>query len=791
MAGFSVLLSCESFRIAGFAEKASLKMNTMKSTILLAVTLLLLGNVSQAQDKVFYNSFRPQGWDIYISKDDGKSFTRFTEHESLDYNAKISPDGKWVVFTSERNGHPQLFIKDVIADSTPRLLVKSKSMQDQVDFSPDGESIVFVSTHSGNSDIYKLPFIPSDTLDVEDAINLTNDQGGDFRPKFSHDGKKIAFSSDRAHPTTPLKPRLVFALQRTGDVYVMDADGGETKRLTSSDNWEGSPVWSNDDEEIIYYTAKRGDDFKLFRMSSTGENANQISPDGYSCVSPFQKADGSILFTSFIDGPNGFSILSINPEGQQIDSTLVQQMNMLNVDRHESGIMVYHGGESPHPEPTNLDDFYGDLLIKNSPSQISHIPNKTLAMYGVRRSFAAPATHDGRIVYGISKAKNFQDSIQPMAFLVLLIPILALIWFLVGIFKSVKKRKTIPFWKHLVFSLVAVVIALFFIKSTNDQLFMQAKPIDTVRQFLFVVAVALLGLGILSYFLFKRKKRVQNPIASLYQLYTYMLIPFALLVLYAGLFLSSFFNTEKDFYAVDYGKSEIEHLFTFRPDPTFNPQFSNIIDTKVTPDGKHLQFSVGGFRRSPHAKGCVYRYHFENKTIERITDVESNTGFADYSEDNQVMVYRSGRSGNMDIYVEENGSTTNITNSPDKEAFPVISYDGNKIAYCSDVNGLDKDGVVKTMDIYLTERTNTGWSEAKQLTFHSGQEGHPHFSPDGEYLIYTTEEYGINDEEPLVQPYIFSPQMYGEIVAIRLSDGDKFRLTHNKWEDGTPLWLRE
>ena len=67
----------------------------------------------------------------------------------------------------------------------------------------------------------------------------------------------------------------------------------------------------------------------------------------------------------------------------------------------------------------------------------------------------------------------------------------------------------------------------------------------------------------------------------------------------------------------------------------------------------------------------------------------------------------------------------------------------------------------------------------------------PFFSPDGEWLIYASEEFGINDEQPLVQPYIFSPQMYGEITAIRLADGEKFRLTHNKWEDGAPLWLKE
>ncbi len=652
----------------------------MKKLTFLIASLICFGSFTQAQEKVFYSSFRPQGWDIYVSNDEGKNFSKFTQHESLDYDAKISPDGKWVVFTSERDGRPHLFIKHVVGDSIPRLLVKSNSMQDQVDFSPDGKWIAFVSTHGGNADIYKLPFAPSDTLDINDAVNLTNDAGGDFRPKFSNDGKSIAFSSDRAHPSVPLE-RLVFAMQRTGDIYVMNSDGSEPKRLTSCENWEGSPVWSKDDQEIIYYAGNRNESFKLYKMSKSGEHALQLSPDTHSCLSPLLKPDGEILFTSFVDGPNGFSILALNPKTQEIDSTLVKPMNMLNVDYHDSGIMVYHGGETPKSEPTNLNDFFGDILVKNSPQVVDDLPNKTLSFYGVRRSFAAPATPNGKIVYGTSSVNSFQEAITPYVFPLILLPVLALFWFVLGIFRSIKKRKTIAFWKHLIFSVVAVVSIAFIAKETDNRLFYNVLPMNEVKQFLLIAACIFLMLGLLAYLLLRKRKKAQKPIAALYKLYSFMFIPYALIVLYTCLFISSFFRTNKDFYAVDYTKNEISHLFNFQPDADFNPQFSNIIDTKVTPDGQYLQFSVGGFRRSPNAIGSVYRYHFEDKTIERMIDLNSNNGFADFSEDNKVMVFRSGRTGNMDIYVQENDSIINITNSPDKEAFPVISYDGNKIAY--------------------------------------------------------------------------------------------------------------
>ena len=63
------------------------------------------------------------------------------------------------------------------------------------------------------------------------------------------------------------------------------------------------------------------------------------------------------------------------------------------------------------------------------------------------------------------------------------------------------------------------------------------------------------------------------------------------------------------------------------------------------------------------------------------------------------------------------------------------------------------------------------------------------FSPDGEWLVFASERGGINDEEPLVQEIFFGPQMYGEIYAYRLRDGELIRLTHNKWEDGAPFWV--
>ena len=58
-------------------------------------------------------------------------------------------------------------------------------------FSPDGEYIIFTSDRDGNKEIYSLE------LETNVIKNLTNNLGDDWNPRFFHDGNKIVFQSTR------------------------------------------------------------------------------------------------------------------------------------------------------------------------------------------------------------------------------------------------------------------------------------------------------------------------------------------------------------------------------------------------------------------------------------------------------------------------------------------------------------------------------------------------------------------------------------------------------------------
>ena len=93
--------------------------------------------------------------------------------------------------------------------------------------SPDGQTILFAY----KGDIYAVPSAGGT------AIPLTMSESYDFAPVWSHDGKSIAFASDR---------------YGNFDVFVMPATGGEAKRLTYHSNREIPSSFSADDKAILF-----------------------------------------------------------------------------------------------------------------------------------------------------------------------------------------------------------------------------------------------------------------------------------------------------------------------------------------------------------------------------------------------------------------------------------------------------------------------------------------------------------------------------------------------------------
>jgi Tol biopolymer transport system component len=227
------------------------------ATLFGILTELAVSSDKGQPDRVAYTSWQPtSNWDIYLFTQPGQTPRRLTNYPGLDYDPVISPDGRWLVFCSERRGNPDLYALD-LRGGEPRLLIESDFLEDQAAFSPDGKFIVFVSTFSGNADIYRLPFRPDRTLSMKQAESLTHHPGADLRPAISPDGRVMAFSSDRDLPVTV---NNVITRHRSGDIWTLNLIDKTLRRLTTikGTGWNGSPKWSADGKEIVFYSSQFG-----------------------------------------------------------------------------------------------------------------------------------------------------------------------------------------------------------------------------------------------------------------------------------------------------------------------------------------------------------------------------------------------------------------------------------------------------------------------------------------------------------------------------------------------------
>jgi Tol biopolymer transport system component len=209
----------------------------------------------------------PSSIQLFISEADGTAERPLLNSDSRDYNPVWSPDGQWIVFTSERNGSADLY--GVKPDGTGlERLTANPAYDDQADYSPDGQKLVFVSTRAnGTANLW-----------IRDLRNhhespLTSQPAGDFRPAWSPDGKWIAFSSDRGTKLERDGGGQWWVRLQLADIYIVHPDGSGLKRLTKGGKFCGGPRWTRDSRHFIGYSLSAEETFKFRSQSDATDEA--------------------------------------------------------------------------------------------------------------------------------------------------------------------------------------------------------------------------------------------------------------------------------------------------------------------------------------------------------------------------------------------------------------------------------------------------------------------------------------------------------------------------------------
>jgi Tol biopolymer transport system component len=137
-----------------------------------------------------------------------------------------SPDGKDVVYEVLRGGGVSDLQVMPIAGRAPRTLVAGTSINTSPNWSPDGKSIVFLSNRAGNQDVW---IVAASGGEPRQLTNWPTNEGGNVGVQWSPDGSAVYFISN--HDTSPFN-----------DVWKVPAAGGEPVRVTKTGTINGLAV---------------------------------------------------------------------------------------------------------------------------------------------------------------------------------------------------------------------------------------------------------------------------------------------------------------------------------------------------------------------------------------------------------------------------------------------------------------------------------------------------------------------------------------------------------------------
>ncbi len=214
-------------------------------------------------------------------------------------------------------GKHELWVMDFDGHNA-RQLTNDGAIKVLPDWSPDGRYIAFTSWKAHNPDIYIF-----DTQTGQ-AKKISRFEGLNTGAAWSPDGRYIAFSASKG--------------QEGMDIYVMNRDGSNIRRLTNSKNWirNLSPTWSPDGKKIAFVSTRYAHP-QIFVMNSDGSNQKQLTFKGKYNQAPKWSPKGDwILFTGR-DERNIFDIFKISPKTGEIVRLTQNSGNNIESDWSPNG----------------------------------------------------------------------------------------------------------------------------------------------------------------------------------------------------------------------------------------------------------------------------------------------------------------------------------------------------------------------------------------------------------------------------------------------------------------------
>ncbi len=232
--------------------------------------------------------------DIWVVNEDGSNPRRITDNRAREVYPRFSPDGKWIAFSSNRNGNYDVFIVPSTGGKVKQLTFHSGS-DEVVGWSADGKKVIFRAARNGVFPGVATLFEVSVDGGLEQPMNLDWGYFGAYSP----DGKLFAFNR---HPSVWWRQH--YRGSYSADLWVEDVAAKTFKKLLPEEQQGANSFWPmfGTGNEIFFVTdrtnAEKGLKFGGPEVMKSVNNIWKIPAGGGKPVQVTHHTDGRVFWPS-------------------------------------------------------------------------------------------------------------------------------------------------------------------------------------------------------------------------------------------------------------------------------------------------------------------------------------------------------------------------------------------------------------------------------------------------------------------------------------------------------------
>ena len=297
-----------------------------------------LGRVWSPDSKeIVYESIRTGTTDIWVAPVDGTKPRQLTHDVRNDYGAAWSPDGKAIAFISDRGRQTDVWVVPAAGGVEQRVTDTAVEEETPLEWRPRSNEILF-ATRLGHGGVWAVDAAAGGERQLTpDSVHVrwfnVSPNGGEFNyvaergsgaadlvvapmaggpsrtlvtgtgsvdaPRWSWDGTKIVFSSDRGGST---------------DVWVVDASGGAARALVKWPGFENGAVWNHDGSAVLFSSDRDATLSDVWSVAIAGGEPKRLTTAGSASGPGTQRGvmDVLVRVVTAKDGRFGISRLGVD-----------------------------------------------------------------------------------------------------------------------------------------------------------------------------------------------------------------------------------------------------------------------------------------------------------------------------------------------------------------------------------------------------------------------------------------------------------------------------------------------